>query len=143
TGFTDELEHPVIAREDLGVEDANAARRGGFGKMRQEDRSEAPPLIGIGDGEGDLGAITMRGDVDPLADDVGGRPRGGDQAKRAAVESSEAPGRFGEKMLPAAAEEAEPAGPVKQTAKEGTQGQLIVRPHGPDVERRPVTKHDV
>jgi hypothetical protein len=55
----EQLQHPVVLAEDVGLEPRDPVRSGDGSKVLQEERPDAAALEGVGDDESDLRAIAF------------------------------------------------------------------------------------
>ena len=141
--FAHELQHPMVAGKDFGVEDSDAVGISGLGKVREEESSQTLAVIRIGDRDGNFRVSGARWHIHGVSDDAGCPSGNRHEAERAAVHRREPPGGVREEPLTAPAKEPEPSRVVGKAAKERAEGVLVARAHGPDMKRRAITQHDI
>ena len=119
-----------------------AVRRRHLGQLTEQEGAEPPPLVLVGDREGDLGALGVQPRIRAVSDDALVRPRRRDDPERlVVVDLAVSPGSF--RQVHAPREEAERArlwGKRRQQIMEPT---FIVRANRSDVDRRAVPQRDI
>ena len=145
-GVAEDVDHRVVLVEHLGLEPGEPGARGDPGQALEEQRADAPALVGVVDEEGHLGAAAdPHGGVAAHADDPRVLPLPDDREQAEAVarlprahELDHAAGDVGDR-----AHESHLERLARDRAHEGLDGRDVLGPGAPQEDGLPVAQKDV
>ena len=138
----EDLDHAVVLRQHLRLEDRDPGSCGRLRQVGEQDRPEPATLQLVGDRERRLRALGVSPHVEGMGDRLGFRPPGGHQAEPVQVVDVERPGD-GVGGAGRGREEPERPRLAREVIEELPQSRLVVAAHRTNREGGAVAQHHV